>query len=269
MKTETEDGRQTPDAGEPKTAVQPEKTAKTLKLITKLLAKAESTPFPAEAQAFQEHAERLMVRYGIEQASIDAEAGKLGKPQEPIVEEQVEFGGQYRVGQARGFTSIALAFNTVRVLQANSTTAKILYLIGAESDVAQVLRLFGSLRLQLEATMRVWWLNYPYKDFLSAHEKTLERRQFQLGFLLTVADRIAAIYSDEVASGGPGNELVLASRRDRADEHVNMLYPVLRAARRQSMSMGSATAHSAGKYAGTMARVSSEVNAAARHSLDV
>lgn len=243
------------------------KAEKTLKLITKLLAKAANTPFAAEAQAFQEHAERLMVRYGIEQATIDAEAGKSGRPQEPMVEERVEFGGQYKVGQARGFTSVALAFNTVRVLQANTPSKKILYLIGAESDVAQVLRLFDSLRLQLEAAMQSWWPTYPYKDFLSAQEKTLERRQFQLGFLTTVAGRIGAIYSAEVTNGEPGNELVLASRRDRADQHVNHLYPQIRAARRQSMSMGSRNAHSAGSYAGTRASVNAEMSASVRGSL--
>ena len=253
MKTEQEPGR---------------KAEKTLKLITKLLAKAANTPFPAEAQAFQEHAERLMVRYGIEQATIDAEAGKSGKPQELMVEERVEFSGQYRVGQARGFTMIALAFNTVRVLQATGSSKKVLYLIGAESDVAQIVRLLVSLRLQVESAMTNWWISYLNKDFLSAHEKTLERRQFQLGFLMTVAGRIEAIYSAEVATDGPGNELVLSSRRDRADEHVSVLYPAIRPARRHTMSMGSPSAHSAGSYAGTLARVNSSVGAPGRHTLE-
>lgn len=243
------------------------KAARTLKLITKLLAKAESTPFPAEALAFQEHAERLMVRYGIEQAAIDAEARISGRPQERMVEERVEFTGQYRVGQARGFTHIALAFNNVRVLQANTSTRKLLYLIGAESDVAQVLRLFASLRLQLESAMAAWWLDYPYKDFLSTHERTLERRQFQLGFLSTVAGRIEAAYSSEVAAAGPGNELVLASRRDRADAKVAELYPQLRTARSQAISTGSRAAHSAGSFAGTMATVNSQVDTSRRRSL--
>lgn len=244
-----------------------DKAKRTLKFITKLLAKAESTPFPAEAQTFQEHAERLMVRYGIEQASIDVEAGKSGNPQELMVEERFELSGQYRVGQARGLTAIALAFNTVRVLQANTRNKKLLYLIGAESDVSQILRLFASLVLQLDTAMQSWWLDYPYKPFLSAHEKTLERRQFQLGFLTTVAQRIAAIHKDEVSAGGPGNEIVLASRLDRADEHVQSLHPTLRSARRQAMSFGSASAHEAGSFAGTMATVNGQVNVSKSQAL--
>ncbi|WP_343317309.1 DUF2786 domain-containing protein [Arthrobacter sp. TMP15] len=243
------------------------KSKKTLTLISKLLAKAESTPFPAEAQTFQEHAERLMVRYGIEQATIDAEAGKSGKPLEPMVEERYEFRGHYRLGQARGLTAVALSFNTVRVLQATTRSKKIVYLIGAESDVGQILRLFASLQQQLESAMQSWWLDYPYKPYLSAHEKTLERRQFQLGFLSTVAHRIAAIYSEEVAGGEPGNELVLASRLDRADDHVQLLHPELRTARRQAISVGSPGAHAAGSFAGTMAMVNDEVNASNPHVL--
>ncbi len=243
------------------------KAAKTLKLITKLLAKAENTPFPAEAQAFQEHAERLMVRYGIEQASVDAEAGKEGKPREAMVEERIEFSGQYRVGLARGFSYIAVAFDSVTVLQATTSTKKLLYLIGAESDVGQILRLFASLRVQMATAMTVWWLDYDFKDFLTAHEKTLERRQFQLGFLSTVAQRIKHIHSSEVAAGSPGSSLVLANRRDRAEQHAKELYPEVRRGRNQALSVGSRDAHSAGVRAGTTAAVNGQVVESRRHSL--
>ena len=236
------------------------KAKKTLKLITKLLAKAESTPFPAEAQTFQEHAERLMVRYGIQQAAIDAEAGKAGKPQEPMVEDRFELGGQYRVGQARGFIAIATAFDTVKVLQATTASKKVIYLIGAESDVAQIRRLFASLLVQLDAAMAGWWASYPYKPHLSAHEKTLERRQFQMGFLVTVASRLTALFKEEAVAGEPGNQLVLASRRERADEHAQQLYPDVRKARSQGIAYGSATAHAAGSSAGHRATVNSEIS---------
>lgn len=244
------------------------KADKTLKLITQLLAKAENTPFPAEAQTFQEHAERLMVRYGIEQAEIDAEAGRQGRPQEPMVEERIEFSGQYRVGQSLGFSYIAMAFNTIRVLQSTRSSSKLLYLIGAESDVAQVVRLFTSLRVQMGSAMNAWWLNYTDKIFLTAHEKTLERRQFQIGFLATVAQRIAEIHNSEVAATGPGNQVALSSRRDRADQHAKELYPEVRRARSQPLSMGSQGAHAAGSFAGTLATVNGEVGLSSRRSLN-
>lgn len=235
------------------------KAAKTLKLITQLLAKAENTPFPAEALTFQEHAERLMVRYGIEQAMVDAEAGKEGKPQEAMVERRMEFTGQYRVGQVRGFSCIAMAFCTVSVLQATTSAKKMLYLIGAASDVDQILRLFSSLRLQMDTAMNAWWLAYEFKDFLTTHEKTLERRQFQLGFLTAVARRIEHLYSSEVASGTPGNDLVLVHRHDRAQQHARELYPDVRRGRAQPLATGSRDAHAAGSVAGSLAAVNEQV----------
>ncbi len=235
------------------------KAQKTLELITALLAKAENTPYPAEAQTFQEHAERLMVRYGIQQAAIDAEAGKAGRPQETMVEERVELTGAYRVGQSRGFIAIARAFDTVQILQATASDRKIIYLIGAESDVGAIRRLFSSLLIQLGMAMSAWWAGYPLKPYLSGHERTLERRQFQLGFLTTVAGRIAALHKQETAAGEPGSELVLASRKDRALDHAESLYPVTRTARRQAMAYGSANAHAAGSSAGKRATVNSEI----------
>ena len=65
-----------------------------LDLIAKLLAKAEQTT-PEEAEALTEHAERLMVKYGIEQARIDERRARLGQTQEEIVKERMLFTGAY------------------------------------------------------------------------------------------------------------------------------------------------------------------------------
>lgn len=235
------------------------KAAKTLKLITKLLAKAENTPYPEEALTFQEHAERLMVRYGIEQATVDAEAGKAGQPRETMVEHRVVFTGSYRIGQTRGFTSIAHAFNSVRVLESTGRTTKSLFLIGAESDVEQISRLIDSLRVQMESAMQAWWLSYLNRPFLSAHERTLERRQFQLGFLTSVAERIRAIHVSETLAAEPGQALVLANRIDRASTHVAELYPRLRNARKSNLSAGSAQSMLAGAEAGLVATVNGAI----------
>ena len=63
-------------------------------LIAKLLAKAESTT-PEEAEALTEHAERLMLKYGIEQARIDEQRFRDGGAQDEIVQEQMLFTGAY------------------------------------------------------------------------------------------------------------------------------------------------------------------------------
>ncbi|WP_125611951.1 DUF2786 domain-containing protein [Specibacter cremeus] len=235
------------------------KAAKTLTLITRLLAKAEATGFPDEAQAFQEHAERLMVRYGIEQATVDAEAGRLGKPREAMVERHFPVTGTYRVGRSQGFTAIARAFNSVQVLESTGRTAKTLYLIGAESDVDQVMRLFHSLLVQMDGAMHAWWAAVPYRDALSANDRTLERRQFQLSFLHRVAERITALHASEAAAGEPGRALVLVGRRERAEEHVRTLHPRVRIVRPRGLLAGTHSAHAAGSAAGSRATVNERV----------
>jgi len=65
-----------------------------VELIAKLLAKAERTT-PEEAEALTEHAERLMVKYGVEQALLDERRARLGQTREEIVQERMLFTGTY------------------------------------------------------------------------------------------------------------------------------------------------------------------------------
>lgn len=61
-------------------------------LVARLLAKAEQTT-PREAEALTEHAERLMVKHGIDQALIDEKRARRGQATEPIVTEAVLLSG--------------------------------------------------------------------------------------------------------------------------------------------------------------------------------
>lgn len=232
-----------------------EKMAKTRELINQLLAKAEATPYPAEAQTFQEHAERLMIRYGIEQAHLDAEAGKQGKPREAMVERPYTLRGVYRAAESRGFTAIARAFGTVKVLESGGRNTTTLYIIGAESDVAQALQIIESLTLQAKIAMAVWWRDNRLRPYLSPSEKTVERREFQLAFYLAAAERVAAVYGEEVAEAGPGTEIVLASRQDRAEAYTRELYPELRTSKNRAIVRGTHAAAGAGAAAGMRADV--------------
>src|SRR5690606_33971635 len=89
-----------------------------LDLITKLLAKAESTT-PEEAEALTEHAERLMLKYGIEQARIDEQRARRGEAQEEIVKERMLFTGAYARDLREIGIRVAAALETVTPLQAD------------------------------------------------------------------------------------------------------------------------------------------------------
>ncbi|MFT4471896.1 DUF2786 domain-containing protein [Arthrobacter sulfonylureivorans] len=242
-----------------------DKAAKTLELINQLLAKAENTPYPAEAQAFQEHAERLMVRYGIEKAQLDDAAGKAGKEREAIVERQYVVSGVYRAGLVRGFTAVAHAFNAIEIMESTWRERTTLYLIGAESDVTKIIRLFDSLLVQIQPAMAEWWKNTPERSWMTRPEKEAERRQFQMSFLYEVSSRLLAIYGEE----STGQELVLADRKSRASEKAYELYPNAKQKRQARLQGGSYAAGRAGRAAGRNADVGTgKMGAASREAVN-
>ncbi|MGO1920858.1 MAG: DUF2786 domain-containing protein, partial [Microbacterium sp.] len=99
-------------------------------LIAKLLAKAESTT-PEEAEALTEHAERLMVKYGIEQARLDARRAKLGQAREEIVQEQMVFTGSYARDIRELGGNVAFALGSIRPMQSERPGGGfILYFVG-------------------------------------------------------------------------------------------------------------------------------------------
>ena len=231
------------------------KLERMLEKITMLLRKAESTPYPAEAQALQEHAERLMVRYGIGRAQLDERTAREGRPREAVVERRFEVAGVYRVGRLRGLSEVARAFPAISVLQSTSGSTSTLYVIGVESDVAQVLRLFESLLVQVHSAMAAWWREHDKRHLPTEALRMTERRQFQMAFFDTVAGRLRDLHTEEVAASGSGTDLVLAGRRERVTDALHQMHPFLRSARSRRINTGSWTAHRAGQAAGHRANV--------------
>lgn len=229
--------------------------------ITLLLNKAENTDYPHEAQTFQEHAERLMVRYGIGKAELAAADSQQGKKKEPIIEARFDLHGSYRLGQRDGLSAVGMAFPTVTMLQTNYSKSCRLYVIGHESDVNTVMTLFHSLTIQATAAMTDWWrsegrvLTAYYTD----SEKRIERREFQRSFFLQVATRIKSLYQEETEQNGSGTELVLVSRKQQVNEFVGEQYPFLRRSRNRAAT-GSQYAALAGRAAGMNANLGFEKN---------
>lgn len=194
-----------------------------LELIEKLLAKAESTT-PEEAEALTEHAERLMLKYGIDQAQVDERRRRQGQPPEEIVQERIVFTGTY----ARDFrelgTGIALALGAVHPLHADRGAGSILYLVGHVSDVAQVRRLTASLEVQAKVAMRAWWAEHRegYHS-CSESERRRARSGFLRGFAAGAVGRLAEARRAVWEDVGDGTALVLASRRDRVDAAVDRI----------------------------------------------
>lgn len=206
-------------------------------LITKLLAKAESTT-PEEAEALTEHAERLMVKYGIEQARLDAKRGENGQTREEIVQERMPFTGSYARDLRELGAGVAFALGTLRPMYADASNGGILYLVGFASDVRQAMILIKSLEVQAMIAMRTWWRGQ--RELYRHHPESVKRRArsgFVRGFGIGATERIRDSRRVIVDESGSGTELVLASRKDQVDAFFDDI-PTKRARTRQGADVG-------------------------------
>lgn len=89
---------------------------KKIDLIAQMLSKAESTT-PEEAEALTAAAERMMIKYAIDQATIDARRALEGKASEQIVKRKIEFFGMYRQDLLSLGHSVATALGQIRTFQ--------------------------------------------------------------------------------------------------------------------------------------------------------
>lgn len=227
-----------------------------LDLIAKLLAKAESTT-PEEAGALTEHAERLILKYGIEQAQIDERRGLLGKTQDQIVTERMLFHGVYAKDLREIGIGVAMAFETVRPLVGEFPPVAALYLVGHESDVRQAQTLTASLEVQAMVAMRAWWL--AHRDSYAPEREGAKRRArsgFLRGFAVGAMSRIAESRRVVIDESGAGTELVLVSRRGRVDAAVDAMTTKAARPRRGADATSFAHGHRSGLDAQTGGRAS-------------
>lgn len=198
---------------------------KKITLIAQLLAKAESTT-PEEAEALTEAAEKLMIKYGIEQAVIDARRATKGGPKENIVQVAIPFTGAYRGEMINLVANVANGLGTLRVLQYTGGTGKVFtaYLLGFESDVAQAKLLIESLQVQAAVAVRTWWKgNKGYYIGESSYNTEKARRSFVHGFGTGAGARIRSSRLTVIQEASTGTDLVLVSRKGEVDAYANQL----------------------------------------------
>lgn len=222
--------------------------------IAKLLAKAEKTT-PEEAEALTEHAERLMLKYGIEQAVINAKrAGKNHTSDEKMMRVIIPYTGVYRMAVLIAMANIVDAFSTVKTVHGPDEKIDYLWLVGYESDVQQMKVLITSLQLQLVSALSAWWRTFDSTGF-TAMQKFKARRQFIMSFGQGAAYRIRTARQaiiTETESGEPGTALVLRDRKKIVDDWAEAQFN-LTAGKNVRMKGGSHAAREAGYQAGKSA----------------
>jgi len=222
----------------------PGQDGRILERVRALLAKAESTTFPEEAEALSAKAQELMARHSIDEAMVGAAGGAHDSPggvrlpvDEPYASaKSILLSVVASTNRCRAVWSKDLAFSTV---------------LGFESDLAFVEMLYTSLLVQATSAMVAAG---PQID-RSGRSRT---RSFRNSFLLAYADRIghrlreAETISRAAAAAQYGAALVpvLADRTDAVEAACDEAFPHTVS---RSISVSNAAGWAAGRAAADLA----------------
>jgi hypothetical protein len=181
--------------------------SKTLVKIRALLAKAESTEFAAEAEAFTAKAQDLMTRHSIDEALLADGAGETFdvRGRRVLIEQP------YALEKATLLHVVAEA-NRVRAIW--NSFASYVTLVGLPTDVDQVDMLFTSTLVQATRTMT------------QAHLSSAPfRRAFLHAFAVRIGERLTASTDEAVASYGAALVPVLERQEAAITTEYERLFP--------------------------------------------
>lgn len=216
--------------------------AKALSRVRGLLAKAEATKFPEEAEALSAKAQELMSRYSLHHAIRDHEQGRAAE----ATARRIWIDSPYVIAKATLVQSVATA-NRCRMV----CTEKLGFVavIGAECDLELVELLSTSLLVQANRAMLA-----AGRTSSDGRSRT---RSFRQSFLLSYAERIGerlTTTSTTVATEVDRGTLlpVLAARSQATDDLTNRLFP---ATIPRMMSVSDGAGWSAGRIAADLAQL--------------
>lgn len=210
-----------------------------LRRVQALLAKAESTEFPAEAETLLAKAQELMARHAIDEAMLQSATGAT---RDDVVTTVGVVETPYASSKAALLGRVAAANHCRMVIQGGGRGARTCVLVGHSSDIESVKTLYSALSLHATRTMLA--ATIPAND---------APRRFRHAFLLAFAWRIgerlreaaqAAESDADSEMGRPGARSVALVLRDRAeavDQVLAQQFPHLRTVR-PSVSSGAGLA---------------------------
>lgn len=199
---------------------------RTLTRVRGLLAKAESTPYEAEARTFTSAAQSLMAKYSIDAAMLDA-AALEARPGGGAAPEGVRVGidAPYEQPKAVLLDLVAEA-NRCRVIW--SRELGFATVLGFPADLSWVEMLFTSLLVQAQTALE----NSGTKKHGAGRSRSKAFRQsFLSAFASRIGERLAEATAAAVAqeSAGRGADLVpvLAAREQEVEQAVERMFPNL------------------------------------------
>ncbi|MEX5719337.1 DUF2786 domain-containing protein [Geodermatophilus maliterrae] len=234
----------------------PPDDARVLRRIRALLAKAESTEFPDEAEALTAKAQELMTRHAVDAALVDAASPGTGAPPRTAVDtRRVHVDDPYVRAKVQLLGAVADANGVQLVWYSGLGIAN---LVGVAGDLDAVELLFTSLLLQvgqaLGAAERAAGRRSASRSF---------RRAFLLGYAARIGERLTSARdrAATAAAAEQGVDLrpVLRSRQEAVDDAFTELFPRVRSSRSR------ASADAPGWWAGRAAADSADVGPRRSH----
>ncbi|MFD0687464.1 DUF2786 domain-containing protein [Actinomadura fibrosa] len=229
--------------------------------VRALLAKAESTEFPEEAEALSARAQELIARHSIDHALLAAETGDQGGP----AGRRVAVDNPYDAPKAVLLTVVADANRCRAVWHRELGFSTVL---GFTADLAAVEMLFTSLLVQATAAMVHAG---PRRDERGRSRTRSFRHAFLNAYAARIGERLreaAGEATSRAAAGSGGKDLlpVLAARDRAVERAVDTMFPNL--ARSRAGSVSNYEGWVAGRAAADLASLNgrSEVTGASRRS---
>ncbi|OMC01600.1 DUF2786 domain-containing protein [Mycolicibacterium fortuitum] len=216
--------------------------AKALSRVRGLLAKAEATKFPEEADALSAKAQELMSRYSLQHAIRDHEQGRAAE----ATARRIWIDNPYVIAKAALVQAVATA-NRCQTVCAEKLGC--VTVIGAECDLEFVELLATSLLVQANRAMLA--------AGRTSSDGRARTRSFRQSFLLSYAERIGerlSATSTTVATEVDRGTLLpaLAARSQATEDLTNRLFP---ATIPRMMSVSDSAGWSAGRIAADLAQL--------------
>lgn len=214
-----------PIPGQARRQATPRRTAaygKTLTRVRRLLAKAESTPYEAEAETFTAAAQRLMARHSIDVAMLDSEPGL--DPDRPTGI-RIGIDAPYERTKA---TLLSVVADANRCRAVWSEELGFSTVLGFDADLDAVELLFTSLLVQASTAI----VHAGTKKHGSGQSRTRSfRESFLQSFTTRIGERLDAATAETVQAEGEarGTDLVpmLTARTAEVDAAVDAMFPKL------------------------------------------
>lgn len=220
--------------------------------IQALLAQAASTTHEGEREVFTRKAEALMVKWGIEEAELEAAASKTTRSA-IIIESRcytVPITGGVVLAECTA-TQIGQGIGTIRTLY--SEGRPVYWMIGPTSDLDRAEMYMPSLLQQCADSWKVFLAARREEGYryYTINERDRDRATFMRAYGSTVYQRLAELWQTEAATSTSG---ALVVRSEAVDAFMAEEYPNTR--RSNKSNLGRAAAQVGGHRAGAAATIS-------------